>query len=88
MTELIKVVFSEHCNLEEVGEHAFRDCTSLSDISLPDSVTKVGVSAFRGCSGLKKISIPKTVEDQPGIAELSEILPDAVVEFREEVTGA
>lgn len=88
MTELIKVVFSEHCSLEEVGEHAFRDCTSLSDISLPDSVTKVGVSAFRGCSGLKKISIPKTVEDQPGIAELSEILPDAVVEFREEVTGA
>ncbi len=34
---------------------------SLTNISLPESVTLIGDSAFYGCSGLKEITIPQSV---------------------------
>lgn len=37
---------------------AFANCTSLEEITLPDTVTAINASAFRGCSGLKKIVLP------------------------------
>ncbi len=35
-----------------IDEQAFRDCTSLSSIELPESLTKIGDYAFSGCSAL------------------------------------
>ena len=32
---------------------AFSDCTSLTSVTIPNSVTSIGDSAFSGCSGLK-----------------------------------
>ena len=37
---------------EEIGAYAFFGCTSLTSITIPDSVTKIGGFAFSGCSGL------------------------------------
>ena len=38
-----------------------KDCTSLTDIALPDSVAEIGESAFVGCVKLKSVKIPKNV---------------------------
>ena len=44
-----------------VGENAFADCGSLTDITLPSSVTKIGAAAFSGCKALKSITIPSSI---------------------------
>ena len=41
-----------------IGGYAFRDCYSLSSITIPDGVTSIGDSAFGGCYSLSSITIP------------------------------
>lgn len=41
-----------------IGGYAFRNCTSLSSISLPNSVTSVGSCMCQNCYSLSSISIP------------------------------
>ncbi len=40
---------------------AFEDCSGLTSITIPSSVTSIGHSAFSGCSGLISITIPESV---------------------------
>ena len=47
--------------LKEIDNYAFNHCISLSDITLPQSLTTIGRYAFQGCSVLKKMTIPATV---------------------------
>ena len=44
-----------------IGNSAFYDCTGLSSIFIPNSVTSIGYSAFEFCSGLTSIVIPDSV---------------------------
>ena len=44
-----------------IGNQAFRGCSSLTRIEIPDSVTSIGDYAFWGCEGLKRIKIPDGV---------------------------
>ena len=44
-----------------IGETAFRYCSSLTSITIPNSVRSIGESAFSGCSGLTSVTIPNSV---------------------------
>ena len=54
---LTTVVFVEESELTTV-ESAFTGCTSLSAITLPDSVETIGDSAFSGCTSLASMVMP------------------------------
>ena len=40
---------------------AFENCSSLTSITIPDSVTSIGTCAFNGCTSLTSIKIPDSV---------------------------
>lgn len=40
---------------------AFRGCTGLTSVTIPNSVTSIGYGAFYGCSGLTSVNIPESV---------------------------
>ena len=44
-----------------IGEDAFRDCSGLTSVTIPNSVTSIGEAAFRDCSGLTSVTIPNSV---------------------------
>ena len=44
-----------------IGDHAFRDCSGLTSVTIGNSVTSIGNSTFANCSGLTSITIPNSV---------------------------
>ena len=44
-----------------IGAHAFEDCSSLTSVTIPNSVTSIGGDAFSGCSSLTSVTIPNSV---------------------------
>ena len=45
----------------KIGNRAFKDCSRLTSITIPDGVTSIGQSVFYGCSSLKMVNIPNSV---------------------------
>ena len=45
----------------KIGNSAFYDCKSLTNVTIPNSVTSIGVNAFRDCTSLTSITIPNSV---------------------------
>lgn len=48
-------------SVTEVGDNAFRNCSSLQQVTLGDKVMAIGSRAFLGCSNLKSIIIVPSV---------------------------
>ena len=44
-----------------ISYYAFKGCTSLSSITIPNSVTKIDIGAFSECTSLPSITIPNSV---------------------------
>ena len=42
---------------------AFGNCKSITDVTIPSTVTYISMGAFYNCTGLKKLVIPNGVED-------------------------
>ncbi len=51
-----------------IGENAFRDCTALTDIAIPESVKSVGDNAFLGCDSLINVKYAGTQTQWDSIA--------------------
>ena len=48
-------------NLETIRKHAFYNCTSLSSVTIPNSVTTICTGAFHSCTSLSSVTIPNSV---------------------------
>ena len=53
---------------DTIKDSAFEDCTSLTSVTIPDSVTSIGEDAFRACTRLTSITIPNSVTSIGGFA--------------------
>jgi len=45
----------------KIGSQAFINCTAITSISLPGSLTAIGPNAFNNCTGITTITIPDSV---------------------------
>ena len=45
----------------EIGDSAFKGCTELTSITIPDGVIGIGNNAFSGCTSLETVTIPASV---------------------------
>ena len=55
-----------------IGDYAFRNCTSLTSITIPASVTGIGFDAFRWCTSLASINFEGTIEQWNAIIKASD----------------
>ena len=72
------------CNVTDIGDGAFSDCTSLTSITIPNGVTSIGWNAFSDCTSLTSVVIPDgvtSIDDSTfyGCTSLTSItIPDSV----------
>lgn len=41
-----------------IADSAFKDCTSLNSVIVPQEITSIGFGAFKGCESLESITLP------------------------------
>lgn len=86
--EMLQFVKAIHIcrDVTSIGSYAFSD-TNLSEVKIPDSVTKIGNDAFCGCTNLASITIPDSVTEIgsgafSGCTSLASVtIPDSVTDI-------
>lgn len=71
-------------SVTNIGKYAFRGCTGLTSITIPDSVTSIEPYAFYNCTGLTSVTIGNSVtsigdrafEECTGLTSIT--IPDSV----------
>lgn len=92
MSRLQSVNFGD-AKLERIDNYAFRYCTNLTNIALPETLKEIGRFAFYGSKALTKIVLPASVEhigryafygaETLDVYFTAEILPASVSELGE-----
>jgi len=67
--------------VKKIGNYAFSDCSKLTQINIPSSVTSIEDCAFNKCSSLKEIVFPGSVKKLPDrVCDYCNALTKVVVE--------
>ena len=80
-------------NVTGIGDSAFIACSTLTEVSIPDTVVNIGSSAFQECTSLAKINIPDKVTNIGSYAffkceNLTEIsIPNGLKSIKNDVFG-
>ena len=64
----ISATYSVKEGTKLIANYAFRVCSSLTSVTIPNSVTSIGDSAFSYCSSLTSVTIPDSVTSIGGFA--------------------
>ena len=59
--EVIIPASYNNLSVTEIGYEAFRLCTSLTSVSIPEGVTSIGSYAFYGCTSLASVTFAGTI---------------------------
>jgi len=59
--EIYKESNSKVKPVKGINANAFQNRTSLTSVTIPDSVTTIGSNAFAGCSGLRSVKLPDSI---------------------------
>ena len=59
--KLTSVSFYGDDGMRVIQPNAFCECTSLTDIALPDTVTEIGSRAFYRCKSLSSLHLPASI---------------------------
>jgi len=68
-----------------IGDFAFSDCSSLTGVTIPNSVTNIGYRAFFYCTSLTNVAIPNSITSIGNSAFwnctnlTSVVIPDSVI---------
>ena len=65
-------------SVTSIGDLAFKGCSGLTSVTIPNSVTSIGVLAFMDCSGLTSVTIGNSVTE---IGEEAFLLCSAIASF-------
>ena len=49
--------------LQKIGRYAFYNCISLSNITLPSTITEIGDNAFDNCTQLRGVVFNRASKD-------------------------
>ncbi len=91
ISKLTTIVFEKNaegvCEVSEIGNYAFRNCTALTKVELPAGLTTLGNNVFEGCTLLGEVNLPTGLvslgeyafNNCSGLAEI--IIPDSVTEI-------
>jgi hypothetical protein len=60
-TNITSCEISNSCRF--IWKNAFKDCTEVTSITLPDEIISIKFAAFNNCSSLQSINIPENVTD-------------------------
>ena len=48
-------------SITEIGDEAFRNCTNITELTLPESLTTIGSGALEGCTGITELTLPESL---------------------------
>ena len=49
--------------VNKTGKYGFANCSNLTEIALPNSLTSIGNGGFAGCNNLKEVALPNSLKD-------------------------
>ena len=81
----IRITFG---NTRSIAAYSFDGCSSLTEVTIPESVIVIGESAFNGCTNLKSINLPDSLMsiDQYAFAAtglVDVIIPESALTIQE-----